>query len=142
MRWDMDRAPLRTVERQRVAASPNRLAGQVAGGSFLALGIVGLVVTHDVGFADPHGQSLLVFGLNPMQSLLHLGLGALLIEGARHPLLWARFANTMAGGILVAVGLVGLVLAAGSDVLALNRADNLLHIATGAVLLAVSETKR
>jgi len=103
---------------------------------------VGLVVTHDVGFADPHGQSLLVFGLNPMQSLLHLGLGALLIEGARHPLLWARFANTMAGGILVAVGLVGLVLAAGSDVLALNRADNLLHIATGAVLLAVSETKR
>jgi hypothetical protein len=50
----------------------------------------------------------------------------------------------MAGGILVAVGLVGLVLAGGSqaDVLALNQADNLLHIATGAVLLAVSETKR
>ena len=135
---------MRTVERQSVAASPNRLAGYVAGASLLALGIVGLVVTHDVGFADPHGQSLLVFWLNPMQSLLHLGLGALLIEGARHPLLWARFANTMAGGILVAVGLVGLVMAGGSqaDWLALNQADNLLHIAIGAVLLAVSETKR
>jgi hypothetical protein len=79
-----------------------------------------------------------------MQCLLHMGLGALLLEGARHPLLWARFANTMAGGILVAVGLVGLVLAGGSkaDFLALNQADNLLHITTGAVLLAVSETKR
>jgi hypothetical protein len=116
----------------------------VTGTTFLVLGILGLVVAHDVGFADLHGQSLLVFELNPMQSLLHLGLGALLIEGARHPLLWARFANTMAGGILVAVGLVGFVLTGGSqaDVLALNQADNLLHIAAGVVLLAVSETKR
>jgi hypothetical protein len=135
---------LRTVERQEVTASPNRLAGYVAGVAFLVLGVLGLVVTHDVGFADPHGQSVLVFELNPMQSLLHLGLGALLLEGARHPLLWARFANTMAGGILVAVGLVGLALAGGSqaDFLALNQADNLLHIAAGVMLLAVSETKR
>jgi hypothetical protein len=127
-----------------VAASPNRLAGYVAGLTFLALGILGLAVIHDVGFTAPHGRSLLVFELNPMQCLLHMGLGALLLEGARHPLLWARFANTMAGGILVAVGLVGLVLAGGSkaDFLALNQADNLLHITTGAVLLAVSETKR
>jgi len=132
------------VETQGVAASPNRLAGYATGVLFLVLGILGLAVTHSVGFTAADGQSLLVFELNPMQSLLHLGLGALLIEGARHPLLWARFANTMAGGILVAIGLVGLVLAGGSraEFLALNQADNLLHIAAGAVLLAVSETKR
>jgi Domain of unknown function (DUF4383) len=127
-----------------VKASPNRLAGWVGGGAFGILGLAGLVASWDRALTARDGVHLLGIELNGLQSAFHLAIGALLVQGARHRLLWTRFANTMSCGILLGVGLAGLAMAgsASLDVLAVNSVGNLLHIAAGLALLAISETRR
>jgi hypothetical protein len=46
--------------------------------------------------------------------------------------------NTLVGGVYLVVGLLGLFLVgSGANILALNGADNVLHFASAALLLAV-----
>jgi hypothetical protein len=119
--------------------SPNRLVGLVIGAVLLTLGLVGLVVTAGVGFVDAAGVLLLgALTLNPLQSLVHVLLGAGLLMAALSSVAASRIVNGTAGGLCLVVGLGGLFLV-GTDanVLAVNVIGNVIFFASAVALLAV-----
>jgi hypothetical protein len=119
----------------RTTTSVNRTVGLVLGAVFLLIGILGWFVTSGHGFADQDGGSLLGFQVNPLHNIVHLLVGALLLVGAR-TLSSARAANTAVGAVYLVVGILGLfILDSSANILALNGADNVLHLLSGAVLL-------
>jgi hypothetical protein len=60
-----------------------------------------------------------------------------LLLGARSGVAAARAANTAVGAVYLVVGVVGLfILNSSANILALNGADNGLHLVSGIVLLA------
>jgi hypothetical protein len=123
--------------------SLNRQLGAVFGVVYLLVGLVGFAVTSGVGFADRHGKDLIFFELNPLHNIVHIGVGALLALAAWRGAKLATTANTLVGGVYLAVGVVGLAVSnSGADILALNHPDNLLHLASAAVLLGAGLTRR
>jgi hypothetical protein len=118
---------------------PRGLSG-AAGLLFLVVGIVGLAMTGTsdfVGTSDNH--ELLVFHLNPLHSVVHIVVGALVLPGV----ISLRLSRLAGAVLLTAYGaavLYGLLVAVfpDIDVLNLNVADNWLHFAamlTGAIVL-------
>ena len=116
--------------------SVNRLLGYVLGIVFLLVGVLGFVVTSGVGFASTEGKTLLGFELNPLHNIVHLLVGALLLYGATRGVGPSRAVNTAVGGVYLVVGLIGLfILDSSANILALNSADNVLHLVSAAALL-------
>ncbi len=116
----------------------NVLVAYVSGALYLIIGLIGFAVTSGVGFADRNGKDLLLFEINPLHNIVHLLIGGLLIAGARGGLLTARRVNTLVGAVYLVVGVLGLVLLHSAlDILALNWADNALHLGSAALLLSV-----
>jgi uncharacterized membrane protein YuzA (DUF378 family) len=125
------------------STSVNRLLGAVFGVVYLLVGLVGFAITNGVGFADHHGKDLIFFELNPLHNVVHIGVGLLLAVVALHGAQTATTSNTLVGGVYLIVGLAGLFLSSSSlDILALNHPDNLLHLASAAVLLVAGLTRR
>jgi hypothetical protein len=123
--------------------SPNRLLGALFGAVYLLVGLVGFAITTGVGFADRHGKDLIFFELNPLHNVVHVGVGLALALAAWRGAKPAATVNTLVGGVYLAVGVIGLVVSnSGIDILALNHPDNLLHLATAAVLLGFGVTRR
>lgn len=119
-----------------------------AGALFTIIGAAGFFVTGVDAFAEPTGETLLGFGVNPLHNIVHLVLG---IAGLA--LAWS-LPTARAYGWILAVG-YGLVLVYGlvvdegdsSNVLNINVADNVLHAGTVIVgliiaLLPVRKTAR
>lgn len=118
--------------------SPNRLVAGVFGVVYLLVGAAGFVVTTGVDLAATEGATLVVFEVNPLHNLVHLGIGVALLASALRSADAATVANTVVGGIYLLVGLVGLfLLGSGANILALNGADNVLHMASALLLLGV-----
>ncbi|HVL82553.1 MAG TPA: DUF4383 domain-containing protein [Actinomycetota bacterium] len=114
-----------------------RLVGTVFGAIYVVVGLAGFLVTSGIGFAERTGATLIAFDVNPLHNLVHLGIGVALIVAAKAGTSPARVMNTVVGGTYLLVGLAGLVIMDGSlNILALNQADNALHLASAAVLLA------
>ena len=94
-----------------VTASANRITALVSGAAFLALGAVGLAIGAAVPPTSPTGVLLLgVVSVNPLQSVVHLVVGAALVAaaiGGRTP---ARLTTRIAGSLLLCLGLAGLFL--------------------------------
>ena len=122
-----------------VTASANRVTALVVGAAFLVLGAVGLIVTLPLPFADPRGVLLFdVVGLNSLQNLVHLVLGAVLVVAAIAGRTPARLATRVLGTVLLALGLTGLFLSSTEyNIIAVNAAANLVHFLAAATLLAV-----
>lgn len=120
-----------------MTGSPNRLLGTVFGVVYLLVGLLGFAVTGVNNFAGTEGDTLIVFDVNPLHNIVHLGIGGLLLAASR-TVSSARAANTGVGAVYLAVGVLGLFLI-GTDlnILALNGADNVLHFASAVVLLGV-----
>lgn len=117
--------------------SVNRLVGTVFGAVYVLVGLLGFAVTSGVGLAAVEGEKLIVFEVNPLHNVVHLLVGVLLLLGSRS-VASARAVNTTVGGVYLLVGLLGLFLVGTSfDILALNGADNVLHLASAALLLVV-----
>ena len=103
----------------------NKTLAKVLGVVLLAIGVLGFLV----------GGSLLGFGVNTLHNLVHLVTGAIFA--------WAGFAadapvkkvNQVLGIVYIAVGLIGLVGVLGF--LNTNLADNVLHLAIGAIAAAI-----
>jgi hypothetical protein len=117
--------------------TPARRFGQVAGSGYVAVGLLGFAVTGFDGFAATSGPTLFGLEVNPLHNSLHLVLGlALVVSGAKgeHE---ARTVSMLIAAAYGIVGLLGLALV-GTDgnVLALNPADNALHLATAAAATA------
>jgi len=119
--------------------SPNRLLGVVFGAVYLLVGILGFFFTSGVDiFATEGGLLLGIFEVNPFHNVAHLLIGAALLFSGLANVKAARTTNTIVGAAYLLLGLVGLfILDSAANILALNGADNVLHFASAAVLLAV-----
>jgi hypothetical protein len=109
--------------------SPSRVVALVVGAVFVIVGALGFT-------ANEHAWLFGILSVNPLQNLLHLALGALLVAIA-----FTRAAPLLAaitGTVLLALGIAGLfIISTEFNVIAVNGAANLLHFASAAVLLSV-----
>lgn len=88
--------------------------------------------------AGHDGGHLLFFEVNVLHNLVHLAVGAALIGGAIAGVRASKAANTTVGAVYLLVGLAGLAIIGGPlNLIALNGADNALHILSGLALLTV-----
>lgn len=118
--------------------SPNRLVATVFGAVYLLVGLVGFVVTSGVGFVSTEGANLIVFEINPLHNVIHLAIGAALLYAGIKDVQLARTVNTAVGAVYLLVGIVGLfLLNSPLNIIALNGADNVLHLASAVLLLGV-----
>ena len=125
----------------RLSDSPNRLVAAIFGAVYLLIGILGFFVT---GFEDFAGtdtnETLLGFELNGLHNVVHLLIGAVLLAASR-TVGAAKGANTFVGAVYLIVGIIGLFIASDdneANILSLNGADNVLHLATALILLGVA----
>ena len=122
-----------------MSQSPNRLVAVIVGSFYVALGLVGFTATFGVDIVSTTGGFLFgVFGVNVLQNILHVVIGAALLAAGFSGVRLARGANSAVGALFLALGLAGLfVVGTDSNILALNGADNVLHFGSSIVLLAV-----
>jgi hypothetical protein len=117
----------------------NTLAAFTFGAVFVVIGLLGFTVSGGHQPVGSHGGHLLgVFQVNLLHNLVHLALGALMIFAAVAGTRPAKVVDVLVGAVYLAVGAVG-VFATGTslNIIALNGADNALHLLLGAVLLAI-----
>lgn len=116
--------------------TPARLFALVFGIVYLVVGLVGFAVTGFDNFAGKtFDEELIIFALNPLHNIVHIGLGAVWIgAAAKHAT--AKSANMLLGVVLLlvfALGMAGVL-----EFLAIKdagAADNYLHLATAALAL-------
>lgn len=116
-----------------------RHAANSLGAGYLALGLVGFVVTGVNGFTTRTGPTVLGFAVNPLLNFVHLVVGVALLVAAGLGDDAARQTTAVLGGVFLVLGLLGLALVGTeANVLALNRVDNALHLLTGAAAWSVT----
>ena len=122
-----------------MTTSPNRVIGLIFGAIFIVIGLVGFTATTGVEFFATNGGLLIgFFEVNLASNLLHLVIGAALFIAALAGAKFSALVNSGAGAVFLLLGLAGLFLVDSPyNFLALNVADNVLHFASAAVLLAV-----
>jgi hypothetical protein len=116
----------------------NPLIGGVVGAVFVVVGLLGFTVSGDHAFAGHTGANLILFQVNGLHNVVHLAVGIVLILAAIAGTRAARTANTGIGAVYLILGVLGLFLPTASalNLIALNGADNALHIVIGLVLVA------
>jgi hypothetical protein len=118
--------------------SPNRLIATVFGAVYLLVGLLGFAVTSGVGFFATEGANLIVFEVNPLHNVIHLAIGAALLYAGLKSTALARTVNAGVGAVYLLVGVLGLfLLSSPLNIIALNGADNVLHLASAVLLLGV-----
>lgn len=119
--------------------SPNRLLGAIFGVVYLLVGLIGFAVTGFGDFATNEStDKVIFFQVNPLHNVAHLLIGALLLFAAMKSVSAAKGANTLVGGVYLLLGIVGLfILDSDANILSLNAADNVLHLASAVLLLGV-----
>jgi hypothetical protein len=118
--------------------SPNRLIATAFGAVYLLVGLVGFAVTAGIGFFSTEGANLIIFEVNPLHNVIHLAIGAALLYAGLRNVQAARTINTGVGAVYLLVGVVGLfLLTSPLNIIALNGADNVLHLASAVLLLGV-----
>jgi hypothetical protein len=112
------------------------------GVTYTLVGLVGFAITGLEGFAEHTGKTLLGFEINPLHNVVHLVIGALGLA------LWRRLDTARTYGWMLAVGygaafVLGLIIIGDEDrnFLSLNAADQVLHIGTALVGLAMALAK-
>ena len=118
--------------------SPNKLLATVFGAVYLLVGLAGFAVTSGIGFFATQGANLIIFAVNPLHNVIHLAIGAALLFAGLKSVPAARSVNTTVGAVYLLVGIVGLfLLDSAANIIALNGADNVLHLASAILLLGV-----
>jgi Domain of unknown function (DUF4383) len=118
----------------------NSLVAGAVGAVFVVIGMLGFTVSDGHGAAGHTGGLLLgLFQVNVLHNVVHLAVGAAMIGTAVAGVRAAKAANTLIGVVYLALGLAGLFITGDNpaNVIALNGADNGLHLATGAALIAI-----
>src|SRR5262245_61127698 len=118
----------------------NALVAGTVGAVFVVVGLLGFTVSggHDLA-GHTGGQLLGLFEVNTLHNVVHLAVGAVMIAAAIAGLRAARTANTLIGAVYLALGVLGLFITGNNplNIIALNGADNGLHLVIGAVLVGV-----
>ncbi|CAH0227607.1 hypothetical protein SRABI83_02539 [Arthrobacter sp. Bi83] len=118
--------------------SPNRLIATAFGAVYLLVGLVGFAVTSGIGFFSTEGANLIIFEVNPLHNVIHLAIGAALLYAGLKNVPAARTINAGVGAVYLLVGILGLfLLSSPLNIIALNGADNVLHLASAVLLLGV-----
>lgn len=124
------------MNRRDPTDAPSMWYCNIAGSAYLAIGVVGFAMTGGTELAAPEGVRLLILEVNPLHNLLHVLLGgALLVAGSRSATAAAIAALTTAAA-LGAAALLGLAITGWTTPLALNTADNIVHLVTAATAAA------
>lgn len=118
----------------------NKIVASVFGAVYLLVGLLGFTVSGGHPAAGHMGGLLLgIFMVNTLHNVVHLLIGAvLLIAGLRGSERTAATADATIGGAYLLVFLYGLIvpLSSAANFVALNSADNVLHLLS-ALLLGV-----
>ena len=116
--------------------SINSTVAAVFGAVYTLVGIAGFFVSEN--FISEDDNLLLGFQVNHLHNIVHLLIGlALLGASRRHDT--ARGANLAIGATYLLLGVLGpLINDTAVDIIALNGADNGLHLVSGLLLLAVA----
>ncbi|MPZ68741.1 MAG: DUF4383 domain-containing protein [Actinobacteria bacterium] len=116
--------------------TPAQIFALVFGVVYLVMGLLGFAVTGFDEFAGKGvGEELIIFPVNPLHNIVHLGLGAVWL-GAAGKHASAKSVNLAFGvvlGLFFVLGMVGAL-----EFLAIKDAgstDNYLHVATAALAL-------
>lgn len=109
--------------------SANKLIATVFGAVYLLVGLLGFFATG--------GRDLVIFAVNPLPNVIHVAIGAALLLAGLKSVPAARSVNTVVGGVYLVVGVVGLFLLNSALNIALNGADNVLHLASAVLLVGV-----
>lgn len=119
--------------------SPNRLLGTVFGAVYVLVGLLGFAVTGGIGFIATEGGLLLgIFAVNPLHNVAHLLIGAALLIAGLSNVAAAKAVNSSVGAVYLLLGIVGFfIVGSALNILALNTADHVLHLASAIVLLGV-----
>jgi glucose uptake protein GlcU len=126
----------------RLTDSPNRLVAAIFGVVYLLVGIIGFLVTGFEDFADNNTNEKIlgIFEVNGLHNVVHLLIGAVLLAASR-TVAAAKASNMFVGAVYLIVGIIGLFIANDTsdlNILSLNGADNVLHLASALVLLGVA----
>jgi hypothetical protein len=127
----------------RTGRTVNQTVALVFGAIYTLVGLAGFLVSDT--FAATDDNTLLGFEVNNLHNIVHLLIGlALIAASRRHDS--ARGANLAIGATYLLLGVLGWFIE-GTDIniLALNSADHVLHLLSGAVLagtaLAADKTR-
>jgi hypothetical protein len=116
--------------------SVNSTVAAVFGAVYALVGLAGFFVSET--FAATDDNTLLGFEVNHLHNIVHLLIGLALL-GASRRTETARRLNLLIGGTYVLLGIVGwFIQDTAANIIALNEPDHLLHLASGAVLVAVA----
>lgn len=108
----------------------------VFGVVYLVVGLVGFAITGFDNFASnaEPGEKLILFAINPLHNIAHLGVGILLLVGSsKHDT--AKSVNLMVGIVYLLLGILGVAGVLVNDVINNNSADTFLHFATAALAI-------
>jgi Domain of unknown function (DUF4383) len=136
---DTGRARARTADR-----TPGELIAAALGAVYVLVGIIGFLVTSGVEFAGTKGNDLLgIFEVNPLHNIVHLAIGVALLAAFYAGAAATRAVATVIGAVYLIVGVAGFFMkGTDANILALNLADHLLHLGTGAALLVAAALTR
>ena len=116
--------------------SVNSTVAAVFGAVYTLVGLAGFFVSET--FAATDDNTLLGFEVNHLHNIVHLLIGLALL-GASRRTETARRLNLLIGGTYVLLGLVGWFIDdTAANIVALNEPDHLLHLVSGALLVAVA----
>jgi len=116
--------------------SVNSTVAAVFGAVYTLVGIAGFFVSET--FAATDDDTLLGFEVNHLHNIVHLLIGLALL-GASRRTETARRLNLLIGGTYVVLGIIGwFIQDTAANVIALNEPDHLLHLVSGALLVAVA----
>jgi hypothetical protein len=110
----------------------------ILGWTFVVVAVAGFFLTGFGDFFGVDGETLILFGVNPAHNVIHLILGVTYLIGARASDEGARAVVLVLSSAYLLVGVLGLLLMdTSANILAINQADNILHLAVGALGVAV-----
>jgi len=133
-------------EARRARAVPLRsgrgaaAAGSALGAALLVLGVLGFAMGGMHQLFSETGTELIVFNLNPLQNVLHIVVGGILLRFCLGSAGLARAASLFAAaalGVMAVVGMVGMG-AGAHNWLAANTADTVFHVAAAAFALGTA----
>jgi hypothetical protein len=115
----------------------NQAVALVFGAVYTVVGLAGFLVS-DTFAGTEDGRLLGVFEVNGLHNVVHLLIGVALIAASRR-LDTAKGANLAIGGTYLLLGVAGwFIEGTDANIIALNSADHLLHLASGALLAGVA----
>lgn len=116
--------------------TPAQIFALAFGIVYVVVGLVGFAITGFDNFADnaEAGEKLILFAINPLHNIAHLGVGALLLVGSgRHET--AKSINLVVGIVYLLLGILGLAGVLVNELINNNSADTFLHLGTAALAI-------